>query len=184
MVHCTAHEVCFLFVGPGRTIRFPAKTVCVERQGERHVNEIRIRYRRRGLRLGQGDLRGLPGAASEAAGRPGAEPEVRPLYQCGPGDYESLSARRGVRHRGRSRDGPGPGPLRAVRGRGPHRQQLRVLRQDLLVRAEPGAPGRLPGRHGADHPPHHRRDQAPHLRHGGRGRGRGHHGDRRHRGRH
>ncbi len=76
VVHCTAHEVCFLFVGPGRTIRFPAKTVCVERQGERHVNEIRIRYRRRGLRLGQGDLRGLPGAASEAAGCPGAEPEV------------------------------------------------------------------------------------------------------------
>ena len=59
-----------------------------------------------------------------------------------------------------------------------------VLRQGLLVRAEPGAPGRLPGRHGADHPPHHRRDQAPHLRHGGRGRGRGHHRDRRHRGRH
>ncbi len=30
-----------------------------------------------------------------------------------------------------------------------------LLRQDLVVRAEPGAPGRLSGRHGADHSPHH-----------------------------
>ena len=48
------------------------------------------------------------------------------------------------------------------------RRQLRVLRQDILVGAEPGASGRLSGRHGADHPPRHRRDQAPPVRHGRR----------------
>ena len=48
------------------------------------------------------------------------------------------------------------------------RQRLRVLGQGVLERAEPGAAGRLSGRHRADHPPHHRRDQAPHLRHGRR----------------
>ena len=49
---------------------------------------------------------------------------------------------------------------------------------------EPRAAGRLSGRHGADHPPHHRRDQAPRLRHGQRRDRCGHHGDRRHGGRH
>ena len=40
--------------------------------------------------------------------------------------------------------------------------------QGLLVRAQPGAPGRLSGRHRPDHPPHHRRDQEPDLLHGRR----------------
>lgn len=40
------------------------------------------------------------------------------------------------------------------------------LRKDLLVGAEPGTAGRLSGRHGADHPPCDRRDQAAVVRHG------------------
>ena len=46
------------------------------------------------------------------------------------------------------------------------RKRLRLLGQGILERPQPGAAGWLPGRHGADHPPYHRRDQEPHLRHG------------------
>ena len=39
----------------------------------------------------------------------------------------------------------------------------RDLRQGVLERAEPGAPGRISGGHHPGHPPHHQRDQGAHL---------------------
>ena len=152
----------------------------LEHGGEEY-GKVYFRHRRGGVRPGEGDRGGLPGAAAEGPGAEGGPPEVRPLPEPGPGHHEPLSARGGLRHRGRGGDRPGSGALRAVHRRGPDGGLLRHLRKGLLVRSQPGAGGGLPGGHGPGDPPHHRRDQGAHLPGGPPGGGgRGHHRDRRH----
>jgi len=113
----------------------------------------------------------------------GGDAQARPLHQRRSGHHEPLSARRGVRHRRRRRDGPRSGPLRALHP-GAHEpaQQFhhgpRLPKRDLQ-----GAPRRIPRCHRAGHPPYHRGDQAPRARGGGRC-GHRHGGDRRHGRRH
>ena len=75
--------------------------------------------------------------------------EVRPLHQRRPRHDVALPARRGVRHRGRRRDRPGPGPLRALHRRQHQPRVQRHRRRDLRHGHPPRAPRRLPRRHRA-----------------------------------
>ncbi len=113
----------------------------------------------------------------------GHPPQARSLHQRRSRDHESFPARRGVRDRGWRRDRPRPRALRALRRRQDDEAQQLHHRPDLRERDQEGAPRRLPRRHGAGDPAHHRRDQEFHSH----GRGRGRSGDlrnRRHGGRH
>ena len=75
------------------------------------------------------------------------------------------------------------GPLRALLQREDAALEQLHHRPDLRVGDQEGAPGRLPRRHGAGHPAHHRRDQGLHQARRGRRRG-GDRRGRRHGGRH
>ena len=94
---------------------------------------------------------------------PRHDAEARPVPQRGPGHHEPVPARRGLRHRGRRRDRPGRRPLRAVPRRQPRRLGQRDHRPGLLAGHRQGASRRVPRRHRAGHPAHHRRDQDPHA---------------------
>ena len=96
--------------------------------------------------LGKGITAASLGRLLKCRGLKVASPEAGPLCQRGPGHHEPLPARRGLRHRGRRRDRPGPGPLRALYRREPEQVLQPDHRQGVLERAEQGAPGRLPGR--------------------------------------
>ncbi len=149
------------------------------------AGQVRVRDRGRGLVAGQGDHRGVARAAAEVARPEGLAAEVRPLHQRRSGHDEPVPARRGVRHRGRRRDRPRPGALRAVRRRVPVPQLEPHHRLDLQRDHPQGAQGRVPGLDGAGDPARHRRDQAPHPARCPVGRGgRRDHRDRRHGRRH
>ncbi len=126
-------------------------------------DQVHLHHRRR---------RQLPGQGRHGRGhrpldqRPrhlGVDPEAGPLPERRPRHHVPLPARRGLRHRGRRRDRPGPGPLRALHRREPQPGQQRHHRPDLRRGAAQGAARRLPGRHDPGHPPRHQRDQAPHC---------------------
>ena len=121
---------------------------------------LHLRDRRSRLLSRQGHRRRLhrPPAGEPRPARP--DPEVRPVHQRRPGHDEPVPARRGVRHRGRRRDRPRPRPLRALHRREHLADLERDRRRGLLLGDPQGAPRRLPGRHGAGDPAHHRRDQA------------------------
>ena len=68
----------------------------------------------------------------------GHDPEVRPVHQRRPGHDEPVPARRGVRHRGRRRDRPRPGPLRALHGR-QHQPRLERHRRARSTTRSSGA---------------------------------------------
>ena len=154
-----------------------------ENPSRRDPLPVRHRWGRLGSR--QGDRGGLDRAAAGQPRLPGSAAEVRSLHQRRSRHDEPVPARRGVRHRGRRRDGPRPRPLRALHGR----ELLSRLERDggrgLQQRDQAGAARRLPRRHRAGHPAHHRRDQAadPDRRRGAVGRLRDHR-DRRHGRRH
>ena len=76
-----------------------------------HAYEIHFCHGRRGLLPGQGNHSGLAGLPAQEPGTQGLHSEVRSVYQRRSGHDESLSARRGVRHRRRRGDRPRPGPL-------------------------------------------------------------------------
>jgi len=96
--------------------------------------------------------------------------KLDPLYQCRPGHDEPLPAWRGVRHRRRCGD-----PIstlghyeRFIDEKPPPRLE-RPRRAPIYQSVNrQGAPGRLPRRDRAGHPPHHHRDQGPHQA-GGQG---------------
>ena len=95
---------------------------------------LHLRHRRRRLGSRQGHRRRL---SRPAAGRPrpvGHDPEVRPVHQRRPGHDEPVPARRGVRHRGRRRDRPRPGPLRALHRRQHHARLQRHRRARSTTR--------------------------------------------------
>ena len=130
------------------------------RTDEAGRDTLHLRHRRSRLLAGQGD-RGVVDRPPAGQPRlPGAAAEVRPLHQHRPGDDEPVPARRGVRHRGRRRDRPRPRPLRALH----RREHLAVLerhrRRGLQLGDPARAARRLPRRHRAGDPAHHRRDQA------------------------
>ena len=108
-----------------------------------------------------------------------------PYINVDPGHDVALPARRGLRHRGRRRDRPRPRPLRALHEHEHVARVERHRRRHLQLGHPPRAPRRLPRRHRAGRPAHHRRDQAAHApdRRDERRRRR-HHRDRRHRRRH
>ena len=90
-----------------------------------------------------------------------------------------------LRHRGRRRDGPRPGALRALHEPAHVEGQQRHDGPYLQERHREGAQGRVPGQDRAGHSPHHRRDQTPHSAAGADQEiRRDHHRDRRHGGRH
>ena len=135
--------------------------------------------------LGQGHRRRLHRPPPREPRPAGPDPEVRPVHQRRPGHDEPVPARRGVRHRGRRRDRPRPRPLRALHRREHVAHVQRDRRRGLLLGDPQGAPRRLPRRHRAGDPAHHRRDQA--AREAGRrvaGPRLRDHRDRRHGGRH
>ena len=85
--------------------------------------------------------------------------EVRPVHQRRSGHDEPVSARRGLRHRRRRRDGPRSGPLRALHE---HRHDAELEldhRQDLPERHPEGAARRLSRAHRPGDSAHHQRDQ-------------------------
>ena len=112
--------------------------------------------------LGKGITAASLGRLLKARGLKVVAPEVRPLHQRRPGHDEPVPARRGVRHRGRRRDRPRPGPLRALRRRVPVARLQRHHRRHLQRAHPQGAPGRLPRRDRAGDPARHQRDQEPH----------------------
>ena len=151
----------------------------------RRDHEIYICNGRSRLRLGQGHHRGEPRQTAQKPRLQVRRPKTRPLHQHRPRDDEPLSARRGVRHRGRSRDRPRPGALRALHRRKPQQVLQPHDGQGLLERAEQGARGRISRADRAGHPAHHQRDQDVHpQRRREKRRGRRHHRDRRHDRRH
>ena len=101
--------------------------------------------------LGKGITAASLGRLLKSARSEGGGPEAGPVYQCRPGHHEPLSARRGIRHRGRRGDRPGPGPLRALYRRGSEPVFQPHHRQGILERAHQGAPRRISGRDGAGH---------------------------------
>ena len=144
-----------------------------------------VHYGRGRLLPRQGHHRGLPRAFAQEPGTPRRDAEVRPLPQRRPRHHEPLPARRGVRHRGRRRDRPRPGALRALRRREPLPRLEHHLGLGLLQRHPQGAAGRLPRRHRPGDPAHHQRDQGADAARVPQPRGRrGHHRDRRDGGRH
>ena len=82
--------------------------------------------------LGKGITAASLGRLLKQRGLRRDDPEIRSLSQHRPRHDESLSARRGLRHRRRRGDGPGPRPLRALHRREPDPQLQRHHRQDLL----------------------------------------------------
>ena len=111
--------------------------------------------------LGKGIAVGIHRPPARLAREDRDAPEVRPLHQRRPGHDEPVPARRGVRHRGRRRDRPRPGPLRALHGLEHDARLERHAGRDLQRRDPARAPRRLPRRHRAGDPAHHRRDQGP-----------------------
>ena len=90
-----------------------------------------------------------------------------------------------LRDRGRRRDRPRPGALRAFHEPAHVEGQQRHDGKDLQERDREGAQGRVPGQDRAGHPPYHRRDQAPYPDAGAEeSLRRDHHRDRRYGGRH
>ncbi len=135
--------------------------------------------------LGKGHRRGLPRPAAQGAWPEGAGAEVRPVHQRRPGHDEPLPARRGLRHRGRRRDGSGHRPLRALRRRESLAELESHLGRHLVLGSAQGAEGRVPRLDRPGHSAHHERDQGPDpARVRGDGHGRGHLRDRRDRRRH
>jgi hypothetical protein len=144
---------------------------------------LHLRYRWCRVLPGQGHRRRVPGGDSRIAWSHRHPPQAGPLHQRRSGHHEPVPARRGVRHRGRRRNRPGSGPLRALHPRQDGQAQQLHHRPDLRVGDQEGTARRVPGQDGAGHPPHHRRDQGLHQA-WRRGRRRGHHRDRRHGRRH
>jgi CTP synthase len=66
--------------------------------------------------LGKGIISASLAKLLASAGLHGHHPEAGPVHQRGPRHAEPLRARRVLRDRGRRRDRPGPGPLRALPG--------------------------------------------------------------------
>ena len=114
--------------------------------------------------LGKGITAASLGTLLKAPRREDRRPQARSVHQRGSGHDVAVPARRGVRHRGRRRDRPRPRPLRALHRREHVARVERHHRRDLLLGDPQGAQRRVPGRHGAGHPAHHRRDQEPHPR--------------------
>jgi len=144
--------------------------------------QVRVRHRRCGIRPREGGPHGLAGVPPPSTGGEGHPAEGGSVPERGCGDDEPLRAWRGVRDEGRVGDGPRHRPLRAVPRPGSRRGELPHHGAGVLGRDHPGEERRLPRPHGAGHPPHHRRDQAPHpwrrgcdggRRGGGRGGGDG-----------
>ncbi len=122
-------------------------------------DQVRLRDRRRRVLAGEGHRRRVPGRDPRVARRPRHQSQARPLHQRRPRHDVAVPARRGVRHRRRRRDRPRPRPLRALHRRADGEAQQLHHRPDLRERDPQGAPRRLPRRHRAGHPAHHRRDQ-------------------------
>ena len=129
---------------------------------ETHHDQVRLRDRRRRFLPREGHRRRLPRRDPRIPRHQRHQSQARSLHQRRSGHDEPVPARRGVRHRGRRRDRPRPRPLRALHRREDEQAQQLHHRPDLRERDQQGAPRRLPRRHGAGDPAHHRRDQELH----------------------
>ena len=125
-------------------------------------DEIRVRYRWRGLLPGQGDRRRLPRRDPRIARPQSHPPQARSVHQRRSRDDVAVPARRGVRDRGRRGDGPRPRALRALHLRQDAEGEQLHDRTDLRVRDQEGAARRVPRQDGAGDPARHQRDPGIH----------------------
>ena len=123
---------------------------------------VRVHHRRRGLLPRQGNCFGGAWRAAANARLFRAAAQARPVPERRSGHDEPVPARRGLRHRRWRRDRPRPWALRALHRRPGQPLRQRHHRAHLCRGDRQGAPRRLPGRHRAGDPAHHRRDQGSH----------------------
>ncbi len=98
------------------------------------TTEIHLRHRRRRVLARQGTRGGLDRLPARRPRLQGHAAEVRPVHQRRSGHDEPVSARRGVRHRRRRRDGPRSRPLRALHQHA-SRRRTRTGRPARSIRA-------------------------------------------------